>query len=138
MLLQRLATGATGVKQARYRRRPTRGSEALARACAVYTHNASVMYVRSCPPRVLHFSALVSTMNRRLVLCFEGSNCHCLVTIIIPKFTVIFLTFVLLIMHIAENSAICQLENLSHHIPKEILLNQDNIQLSNVIGEGDE
>ena len=48
MMLQRLATGATGVKQARYRRRPTRGSEALARACAVYTHNASVMYVRSC------------------------------------------------------------------------------------------
>ena len=45
MMLQRLATGATGVKQARYRRRPTRGSEALARACAVYTHNASVMYV---------------------------------------------------------------------------------------------
>ena len=38
MMLQRLATGATGVKQARYRRRPTRGSEALARACAVYTH----------------------------------------------------------------------------------------------------
>ena len=35
--LQRLATGATGVKQARYRRKPTRGSEALARACAVYT-----------------------------------------------------------------------------------------------------
>ena len=27
MMLQRLATGATGVKQARYRRRPTRGSE---------------------------------------------------------------------------------------------------------------
>ena len=38
MMLQRLATGATGVKQARYRRRPTRGSKALARACAVYTH----------------------------------------------------------------------------------------------------
>ena len=34
MLLQRLATGATGVKQARYRRRPTRGSEALVCACA--------------------------------------------------------------------------------------------------------
>ena len=34
MLLQRLATGATGVKQARYRRRPT---EALVRACAVFT-----------------------------------------------------------------------------------------------------
>ena len=29
MLLQRLATGAIGVKQARYRRGPTRGSEAL-------------------------------------------------------------------------------------------------------------
>ena len=29
MLLQRLSTGATGVKQARYRRGPTRGSEAL-------------------------------------------------------------------------------------------------------------
>ena len=37
MMLQRLATGATSVKQARYRRRPTRGSVALARACAVYT-----------------------------------------------------------------------------------------------------
>ena len=42
MMLQRLATGATGVKQARYRRRPTRGSEALARACAVYTHTTLV------------------------------------------------------------------------------------------------
>ena len=38
MLLQRLATGATGVKQARYRRRPTRGSEALVRACAQRNH----------------------------------------------------------------------------------------------------
>ena len=37
MLLQRLATGANGVKQARYRRRPTRGSEVLVRACTVYT-----------------------------------------------------------------------------------------------------
>ena len=41
MLLQRLATGATGVKQARYRRRPTRGREgceALVRACAQRNH----------------------------------------------------------------------------------------------------
>ena len=45
MMLRRLATGATGVKQARYRRRPTRGSEALARACAVYKQDASVMCV---------------------------------------------------------------------------------------------
>ena len=37
MMLQRLATDATGVKQAGYRRRPTRGSEALVHACAVYT-----------------------------------------------------------------------------------------------------
>ena len=37
MLLQRLATGETSVKQARYWRGATRGSEALVRACAVYT-----------------------------------------------------------------------------------------------------
>ena len=43
MMLQRLATGATGVKQARYRRLETLGSEALARACAVYT---TLVYVR--------------------------------------------------------------------------------------------
>ena len=36
-MLQRLATGSTGVEQARYRRSSTRGSEALARACTVYT-----------------------------------------------------------------------------------------------------
>ena len=47
MLLQRLATGATGVKQARYRRRPTRGSEALVRACAVYTQPVYGSYRRS-------------------------------------------------------------------------------------------
>ena len=47
MMLQRLATGATGVKQARYRRRPTRGSEALVRACAVYIYT-TLVYVRSC------------------------------------------------------------------------------------------
>ena len=40
MLPQRLATGATGVKLARYRRGPTRGSEALVRACAVYAQPA--------------------------------------------------------------------------------------------------
>ena len=35
-------------------------------------------------------------------------------------------------------AALSELENLSQHIPKEILLKQDNIQLSNFIGEGDE
>ena len=49
MLLQRLATGATGVKQARYRQGPTRGSEALVRACAVYTQpGRSLFNVRQC------------------------------------------------------------------------------------------
>ena len=41
MSLQRLATGATGVKQARYRRMPTRGSEALY-AHAQYIHSLLV------------------------------------------------------------------------------------------------
>ena len=50
MLLQMQATGATGVKQARYRRRPTRGSEALVRACAVYIyiHNAYIAAAVDC------------------------------------------------------------------------------------------
>ena len=49
MMLQRLATGATGVKQARYRRRPTPGQRGTrTRMRSIYTHNASVMYVRSC------------------------------------------------------------------------------------------
>ena len=42
MLLQRLATGANGVKQARYRRRPT-GTRTRMRN--TYIHNASVYYV---------------------------------------------------------------------------------------------
>ena len=50
MLLQRLATGATGVKQARYRRGPTRGSEALLRACAVsiILCSLSIVYTIVC------------------------------------------------------------------------------------------
>ena len=36
-----------GVKQARYRRRPTRGSEALVRAGAVYTQRVYCSYSRS-------------------------------------------------------------------------------------------
>ena len=46
MLLQRLATGATGVKQARYRQGAYSGSEALVRACAVYT--ACLVYMVRC------------------------------------------------------------------------------------------
>ena len=66
MLLQRLATGTTGVKQARYRRGPTQGSESL------YAHVQysiqSLVYLlfnawsNACiriPPRVLHFSAFI-------------------------------------------------------------------------------
>ena len=41
MLLQRLATGANGVKQARYSRRPTRAAR-HSHAHAQYIHNASV------------------------------------------------------------------------------------------------
>ena len=44
MMLQRLATGATGVKQARYRRRPTRAAR-HSYAHAQYIHKASVYYV---------------------------------------------------------------------------------------------
>ena len=46
MMLQRLATGATGVKQARYRRRPTRGTRTRMRSII---HNAS--RVRGLPAR---------------------------------------------------------------------------------------
>ena len=45
MMLQRLATGATGMKQARYRRRPMYSGPAArhsyAHAQYLYTHNAS-------------------------------------------------------------------------------------------------
>ena len=60
MLLQRLATGATGVKQARHRQGPTRGSEALVRACAVYTQPLCVWKVPVIPPStlVLYFSVV--------------------------------------------------------------------------------
>ena len=78
MLRQRLATGATGVKQARYRRRPTRGSEALVGACAVYTQRCVCMCVgavecETCiiPPRVLHFSAILYTVCTGLPLFFH-------------------------------------------------------------------
>ena len=72
MLLQRLATGATGVKQARYRRRPTRGSEALVRACAVYTQQCMCVAAIGIPPRVLHFSS----MHTRVVhLGWEKVSC---------------------------------------------------------------
>ena len=66
MLLQRLATGATGVKQAG---RPTRGSEALDAHAQYLIHSLSILYTIVCmegpwhlriPPRVLHFSAFLS------------------------------------------------------------------------------
>ena len=62
MLLQRLATGATGVKQARYRRRPTRGSEALVRACAV--SSLSILYTIVCMEGPWH---LLSNVRQRMV-----------------------------------------------------------------------
>ena len=83
MLLQRLATGATGVKQARYRRGPTRGSEALVRACAVYSLSIAIVCMegpwhllfnmRQCmvymnSAEVLHFSAFIGVGVREVRL----------------------------------------------------------------------
>ena len=69
MFLQRLATGETGVKQARYRRRPTRGSEALSQPVGIEGpwHLLFNAWCNEFPPRVLHFSAFIGgvTMRRR-------------------------------------------------------------------------
>ena len=54
MLLQSLATGATAVKQARYRRRPTRGSEALVRACAVEACPIMCMWALPVQCKTMH------------------------------------------------------------------------------------
>ena len=79
-LLQRLATGATGVKQARYRRGPTRGSEALYAHAQYNTqpvdggmvaiegpwHLLFNAWCNACiriPPRVLHFSAFILSVS---------------------------------------------------------------------------
>ena len=56
MLLQRLATGATGVKQARYRRGPTRVSEALY-AHAQYNTQPVVVLGTCCSMHVVMNSA---------------------------------------------------------------------------------
>ena len=70
MLLQRLATGATGVKEARYRQGPTRGSEALVRACAVYTQPA---YAVQCETThgVYEFCRGFCTLVLSLCLCLQ-------------------------------------------------------------------
>ena len=58
MFLQRLATG---VKQARYRRRPTRGgSEALVRACAVYTQRRTVFHAKRVECAMFHLLVNIS------------------------------------------------------------------------------
>ena len=57
MLLQRLATGATGMKQARYRRGPTRGSEAL------YAH-AQIIHSGIDGPWHLLFNAWCNEFRR--------------------------------------------------------------------------
>ena len=76
-LLQRLATGATSVKQARYKQLSTDYYEEHVRACVVYrAYVSSVMCVLTVqfvciqslhlriPPRVLHFSAIHVFGNR--------------------------------------------------------------------------
>ena len=72
MMLQRLATGATGVKQARYRRRPTRGSEALARACAVYS--TTLVYVRPAYEFRRGFCTLVLSFIQEMMPLSHGSG----------------------------------------------------------------
>ena len=66
MLLQRLATGATGVKQARYTQLPTdysglRGRSTYEKYVSSVNLSASTaiqhLHLR-IPPRVLHFSAI--------------------------------------------------------------------------------
>ena len=56
MLLQRLATGATGVKQARYRRGPTRGAARHSYAHAQYMHSLSMAIVCMEGPWYLLFN----------------------------------------------------------------------------------
>ena len=85
MLLQRLATGATGVKQARYRQGPTRGSEALVRACAVYTQPLrSLALAVQC--ETMHgvfefrrgFCTLVLSLGTAVVGCIHYSGSVCM------------------------------------------------------------
>ena len=78
MFLQRLATGETGVKQARYRRRPTRGSEALYAHAQYNTQPVGIegpwhllfnAWCNEFPPRVLHFSAFILTWSECVSVC---------------------------------------------------------------------
>ena len=68
MMLQRLATGATGVKQAIYRRRR---SEALARACAVYTQPVSSVYTIVCMEGPWH---LLFNVRQRMVYMISAEG----------------------------------------------------------------
>ena len=60
MLLQRLATGATGVKQARYRREPTRGSEALYAHAQYNTHVQCIVHMEGFALQCFHCLVCVS------------------------------------------------------------------------------
>ena len=68
MLLQRLATGATGVKQARCLLGAARHSHAHAQYIRRYVH------VSRIPPRVLHFSAFIKPRRA----------CAARVTVVVP------------------------------------------------------
>ena len=66
MLLQRLATGATGVKQARYRRGPTRGSKALyAHAQYITRSFVQCMVCRGFCTLVLSFETVTCGEKKR-------------------------------------------------------------------------
>ena len=73
MMLQRLATGAIGVKQARYRRRPTRrGTRTRMRSI----YDANVMYVHVRP--AYEFRRGFCTLVLFLPLCFGRIQVPCI------------------------------------------------------------
>ena len=87
MMLQRLATGATGVKQARYRRRPSRGSEALVRACAVYTQR----YCVDCIYRRGFCTLVLSLHNAVVIPIVCVLRCVCIYLSVITLLVYIFI-----------------------------------------------
>ena len=81
MLLQRLATGATGVKQARYRRGPTRGSEALYAHAQYNTQHVGPWYN-------LHGVMPAYEFRRGFcTLCFHCFVCVCICLSVCPSVT---------------------------------------------------
>ena len=105
MMLQRLATGATGVEQARYRRRSTRGSEALARACAIYIHEGEIA------KRILQLPKSYS--NTAAIVALGWNSLHSVCTIRKLKFLHRVMTNEESICHRAFSAMVDDVETLS-------------------------